>query len=162
MADPIVSTVFLQAWGKPLLILHALCAILLLGSMTHNVLLVVPYLWGRFRKVALEKLYVKVSFVAYLLTFGLGALAYPNYRYHVRALHFDKELPWASNLFDIKENWAGVGLGLFVLFLILSRIIDPTKDRQMLGVYAFLSVALALIIWLNVISGLLLTSYRSI
>lgn len=162
MADPNVATVFLQAWGKPLLILHALSGILLLGSMTHNVLLVVPYLWGRFRKVALEKLYVKVAFVTYLVSFGLGALVYPNYRYHVRALHFDKELPWASNLFDIKENWAGVGLALFVAFLILSRIIDPTKDRQMLGVYAFLSVALAVIIWFNVISGLLLTSYRSI
>lgn len=159
MAEP---TVFLQAWGKLLLILHALCGILLLGSMTHNVLLVVPYLWGRYKRIPLEKLYVKVAFVAYLLTFGLGALTYPNYRYHVRALHFDKELPWGSNLFDIKEHWAGVGLAVFVAFLILSRIIDPKKDKDMLGIYAFCSVVLALIVWFNVISGLLLTSYRGV
>lgn len=159
MTEP---TVFLQAWGKFLLLLHALFGILLLGSMTHNVLLVVPYLWGSFRKVALEKLYVKVVFVAYGVTFGLGALSYPNYRYRVRALHFDKELPWASNLFDIKEHWAGVGLALVCAFLLLSRIIDPRQDRQMLGFYAFLSVALALIVWFNLISGLLLTSYRGI
>lgn len=157
-----LATTFLEAWAKPLLILHTLAAVLLLGSMTHNVLIVVPYLWGRFRKTRLEKLYVKVAFVAYLITFGLGALVYPNYRYHVRHLHFDKQLPWASNLFDIKEHWAGVGLALFVAFLLISRVIDPKSDRAMLGLYAFLSASLALIIWFNVISGLLLVSYRSI
>ena len=156
------TQIFLYAWGKPLLLLHTLLAILLLGSMTHNVLLVVPYLWGSFRKVKLEKLYVKVGFVSYLLTFIVGAVAYPNYRYHVRALHFDKALPWASNLFDVKEHWAGIGLALFVAYLLLSRVIEPKTDRPMLGVYVFLSVSLALIIWFNVISGLLLVSYRSI
>lgn len=162
MADSTINDIFLQAWGKPLLILHALLGILLLGSMTHNVLLVVPYLWGKFKKVKLEKLYVRVAFVAYLITFALGALIYPNYRYHVRAVYFDKAMPWASNLFDIKEHWAGIGLALFVSFLVLSRVIDPVKDRQMLGIYAFLSVTLALIVWFNVISGLLLTSYKGI
>lgn len=156
------ATVFLQSWGKPLLILHALTGILLLGSMTHHVLLVVPYLWGRYPKLRLEKLYVKVAFVAYSLTFGLGAVVYPNYRYHVRHLHFDKHLPWASNLFDIKEHWAGIGMALFVAFLLISRVIDPQKDRAMLGVYAFLSITLALIVWFNTISGLLLVSYRSV
>ncbi len=156
------TEIFLYAWAKPLLILHTLLAVLLLGSMTHNVLIVVPYLWGKFRKTKLEKLYVKVGFVSYLLTFILGALAYPNYRYNVRALHFDKELHWASNLFDVKEHWAGIGLALFVAFLLLSRVIEPKSDRQMLGIYVFLSVSLAVIIWFNVISGLLLVSYRSI
>lgn len=156
------TQIFLYAWGKPLLLLHTLVAILLLGSMTHNVLLVVPYLWGTFKKVKLEKLYVKVGFVSYLMTFGFGALVYPNYRYHVRERYFDSQLPWASNLFDIKEHWAAIGLALFVAFLLISRVIDPKQDRQMLGFYVFLSVSLALIIWFNLISGLLLVSYRSV
>lgn len=154
--------VFLQAWGKPLLLLHTLCAILLLGSTTHNVLLTVPYLWGRFRKVKLEKLYVKVMAVAYTLTLGLGSVLYPNYRYHVRALHFDKEAPWASNLFDIKEHWTGIGLALMLAFWVLSLIIEPKQDRQMLLVYVFLSLSLAVIVWFALISGLLLTMARSV
>ena len=162
MLEATTATVFLQAWGKPLLILHALTAILLLGSMTHHVLIAVPYLWGNFKKVRLEKIYVKVGFVAYALTFGLGALIYPNYRYHVRHLHFDRELPWASNLFDIKEHWAGIGLALFIALLLISRVIEPKSDRMMLGVYVFLSAALALIVWFSLVSGLLLTSYRSV
>ena len=162
MAETSVATVFLQSWGKPLLMLHALTAILLLGAMTHHVLLSVPYLWGNFKKIRLEKLYVRVAFVAYLLSFTLGALIYPNYRYHVRHLHFDPHLPWASNLFDIKEHWAGIGLALFIAFLVISRVIDPPTDRPMLGVYVFLSVTLTLIVWFNVLSGLLLTSYKGV
>ncbi len=154
--------IFLQAQGKPLLILHALMAVLLLGSLTHNVLISVNYLRGKFAKIRLEKLYVKVGFVAYLLTFGLGAIIYPNYRYHVRELYFDLKMPWASNLFDIKEHWAGIGLALFVAFFLLSRTIDPRSDRRMLLFYVFLSATLAGIVWFGVIAGLLLVSYRSI
>lgn len=154
--------VFLQAQGKPLLIAHALLAVLLLGSLTHNLLISLTYLRGKFSKIRLEKLYVKVSFVAYLLTFGLGAVIYPNYRYYVRERYFDVSLPWASNLFDIKEHWAGIGLALFVAFFLLSRQIDPRSDRRMLFFYVFLSATLAGIVWFGFISGLLLVSYRSI
>ena len=156
------QNVFLEAWGKPLLILHALTAILLLGSMTHNVLITTRYLKGHFRKIKLEKLYVKVGFVSYLLSFVLGALIYPNYRYYVRALYFDKEVIWASNLFDIKEHWAGIGLALFMAYYLLSINIDPQKDRSMLFVYVFLSLSLTGIVWFAVISGLLLTSVKGV
>lgn len=154
--------VVLQAWGKPLLIVHALVAILLLGATTHNVLLTVPYLWGNVRKVRLEKIYVPVIAVAYALSFGLGALIYPNYRYHVRARYFDSEAPWASNLFDIKEHWTGIGLILVLAFFILSRMIDPRSDRNMLFIYVFLSVTLAVIVWFSLISGLLLTAVKAV
>ncbi|MBF2055484.1 MAG: hypothetical protein IGS03_18700 [Candidatus Sericytochromatia bacterium] len=158
MAD----NIFLLAWGKPLLILHALLGMLLLGTSTHHALIAVPWLWGSRKKLHLNQIYVNVGLVAYLLTFGLGAVIYPNYRYTVRALYFDKDLPWASQLFDVKEHWAGIGLGLFVSFFVLSRLIDPRSDRAGLFVYVFLSVSLALIVWFSLISGLLLTAYRSI
>lgn len=156
------SPVFLGAWGKPLLILHALLAILLLGSMTHNVLLTVPYLWKKYKKVTLEKLYVKVAFVAYLLTFALGAIVYPNYRYHVRDQYFDVHLPWASQFFDIKEHWAGIGLGLMGIYLVLSLTMDPRKDRERVMIYVFLSVMITLVIWFNLIAGLWLTALRGV
>jgi len=156
------SAIFLQNQGKFLLILHALMAVLLLGSLTHNLLISAQYLRGKFTKIRLEKLYVKVSFVAYLLTFGLGAIIYPNYRYHVRERYFDLNMPWASNLFDIKEHWTGIGLALFLAFFLLSRIIAPQSDRRLLLFYVFLSATLAGIVWFGFIAGLLLVSYRSI
>lgn len=158
-AEPVL---FLQALGKPLLIAHALVAVLLLGSLTHNVLITTNYLRGKFGKIRLEKLYVKVGFVAYLLTFGLGSIIYPNYRYHVRARYFDLHMRWATNIFDIKEHWAGIGLVLFLAFFLLSRRIDPRTDRRFLFFYVFLSVTLASIVWFDFIVGLLLVSYRSI
>lgn len=158
----LASPVFLAAWGKPLLILHALVAILLLGSMTHNVLLTVPYLWKHYKKVGLEKLYVKVALVAYSLTFLLGAVVYPNYRYHVRDQYFDPQLPWASQLFDIKEHWAGIGLGLMVAYFVLSLVIDPRIHRERVLLYVFLSVAITLIIWFNLIAGLWLTALKGV
>lgn len=156
------GTIFLEAWGRPLLVLHALLAILLLGSTTHNVLLTVPYLWGKVRKVKLEKLYVKVMTVAYGLTFALGAIVYPNYRYHVRDQYFDAKAPWASNLFDIKEHWAGVGLALMLSYLVLSLVMDPKRDRSLVLIYVFLSVSLATIVWFALISGLVITSARGL
>jgi hypothetical protein len=155
-------TIFLQAQGKFLLVLHALLAILLLGSMTHNVLICVRYLGGNFARIRLEKLYVKVAFVAYLLTFGLGSVIYPNYRHHVRAQYFDLHQPWASHLFDVKEHWSAIGLALFAAFLLLSYLIEPRQDRSWLPFYVFLSVCLASIVWFSLITGLILVSYRSI
>lgn len=162
LTEPLNSPIFLVAWGKPLLILHTLMAILLLGSITHNVLLTVPYLWGRYKKVRLEKLYVKVVLVAYTLTFALGAILYPNYRYHVRDLYFDKHMPWASHLFDIKEHWAGIGLGLVVVFYVLSLTIDPRKDRERVFLYVFLSCSITLTVWFNLIAGLWLTALKGV
>lgn len=162
LTESLNSPVFLGAWGKPLLILHSLMAILLLGAMTHNVLLTVPYLWKRYKKVRLEKLYVKVIFVAYSLTFALGAVVYPNYRYHVRDLYFDKHMPWASHLFDIKEHWAAIGLGLVGVFFLLSLSFDPRQDRERVLLYVFLSCAITLTVWFNLIAGLWLTALKGV
>lgn len=157
-----MEPIILVSQSKFLLVLHALLAMLLIGSMTHNVLITTRYLWGRFHKVKLEKLYVKVAFTAYLLTFSLGSLLYPNYRYHVRAQYLDKQAPWATNLFDIKEHWAAIGLALFGVYLILSLTMDPQKDRPVLFLYVFLSVILAVIVWFAVIAGLLVTSVKGV
>lgn len=157
-----VSDILWVSQGKVLLIIHALLAMLLLGSMTHNVLITSRYLVGNFNKIKLEKLYVKVAFVAYGLTFIFGTLMYPNYRYHVRALYLDKHAPWATNLFDIKEHWVALGLALFTVFYLLSRAIEPAKDRHLLFVYVFLSVVLTGIVWFAVVTGLLVTSVKGI
>lgn len=156
------STVFLENQGKLFLIIHALFAILLLGSMTHHVLIATRYFWGNFKKIRLEKLYVKVAFVSYVITFALGSIIYPSYRYHVRDQYFDIHAPWASNLFDIKEHWSAIGLAIFIIFFLMSLKIEPKKDKAYLFTYVFFSIVLAIIVWFSLISGLILTSVKAV
>ena len=50
-----------------------------------------------------------------------GGLVYPRYRYFVRGLYLDRYAPWASNLFDFKENLATLGLPLAIGAFVLAR-----------------------------------------
>jgi len=77
--------------------------------------------WGR--------IYAATLAVAYVVTFVLGLLVYPRFRYHVRALFLDRYEPWASNLFDTKENFAALGLPIATMLLVMSRAMDAREDR---------------------------------
>jgi len=64
---------------KFLLLLHTVAAIVCLGSITHNLVMIANYWQGKFRRIQLEKLYVKVSFIAFLCTYLLGGVGlYPD------------------------------------------------------------------------------------
>jgi hypothetical protein len=148
---------------KLLLLLHTAAAIVCLGSITHNLVMIVNYWRGQFRRVALEKLYVKVSFIAFLCTYLLGGIGlYPAFRYQVRYLYFDSALPWATGLFEIKEHWGALALAIFIVYYLLSRSIQPSADNPLTKVYILLGVLLTIIIWYAAIVGFLLVSYRSV
>jgi hypothetical protein len=132
------------------------------GSSLHHLAVVLQYHRGRFERAWLEKLHTRILFAAYGATFVLGLLAYPTYRYRVRALYFDREAPWLTNLFDIKEAWAAAGLPLAIALFALGFVLDPRRDRDLLPFYTFLSGTLALIVGFNLVVGLLVVSYRSI
>jgi hypothetical protein len=104
-----VNQTFLEPWARLLVVLHAAAAVVLIGSATHHAVITYGYLRGEAR-VRLGRIYAAVACVAYAATFTLGATAYPTYRYYVRGLYFDRYEVWASNLFDIKENFAARGL----------------------------------------------------
>lgn len=141
--------------------LHAASAIVLIGSSTHNLLVTVGYLRGRY-KVRLGRIYSATVVIAYATTMLLGMLAYPTYRYYVRGLFFDRHAVWASNLFDIKENFALIGLPLALGAFVLSRVIEPKDDRPLLAGYAVMVVGATAIVWFNVISGLLITMTKGV
>ena len=108
---------------KFILLLHMTAAIVCLGAITHNLVMIVGYWRGRFRRTQLEKLYVQVSFIAFLCTYLLGGVGlYPPFRYHVRYLYFDSSLRWATGLFEIKEHWGSLALVLFIeIFAVKNR-----------------------------------------
>jgi hypothetical protein len=153
--------ILLDGWARPLVLLHAAAAIVLVGASTHHAIVAWRYLRGRY-PVRLGRIYAVVSAIAYGATMVLGALAYPTFRYHVRGLYFDHHAPWASNLFDIKENLASIGLPLVVGALVLSRVLDPRADRPLVVGYAVMVIGVAGIVWFGVASGLLVTLVKGV
>ncbi len=88
---------------------------------------------------------------AFVLAFGLGLLAYPHYRVAVRGLVLDRQSPWASNLFDVKENLAAFSLPLLGVVLALEH------DQRAPRLSGFFCVALAASVAVIVGSGLVVT-----
>ena len=158
----------LQGAAQLLVLLHGLVGMALCGACTHHVIVAVGYLrrpsagTGLLRRVGLAKLYAWVTAGCYLATFVLGLLAYPTYRYFVRGLYFDWHQVWASNLFDIKENFAALGLPMALALLVMSRSLDPESDRTLVGPYVALVIAVAAVAWFAALSGLLLTLQRGV
>lgn len=144
--------IFLQGVARLLVVLHAAGAIVLIGSATHHAIITYGYLRGR-ALTRLGRIYAATSATAYVLTFVLGAISYPTYRYYTRALYFDLHARWATILFDVKEHFASLGLPLVLGALWLSRGLDPKQDRAVLPVYAVLVFTTAAIVWFNVFSG---------
>src|SRR5579883_636847 len=132
--------------AKLLVLLHMAAAIVTIGASTHHSLITVGYLRGRY-KVRLGRIYAATAVVAYSATVLLGCLAYPTYRYYVRGLYFDRYAVWASNLFDIKENFATIGWPLALGAFVLSRVMDPKADRPLLAGYAMMVFWATSIVW---------------
>ena len=156
-----MTDIVFESQARLLVLLHAAAAIVLVGSTTHHFLVALSYVRGRY-KDRLGRIYAATVLVAYAATFLFGSLAYPTYRYHVRALYFDRHAIWASNLFDIKENFAALGLPLVVGIFVLSRVMRPKEDRAMLVGYVAMASILVAVVWFNVISGVLLTLERGV
>jgi hypothetical protein len=145
--------------ARVLVVVHALAAIVLVGSTTHHALIARAYLKGNY-KVRLGRIYAATLAVTYAITFAIGLAAYPSYRYHVRGLYFDRYEPWASNLFDMKENFAALGLPVVVAIVVMSRVMEPKEDRHLVGAYAAFSWLVMAIVWFAVISGLVTTMVK--
>ncbi len=153
--------IFLDGAARLLVLLHALAAIVLVGATTHHAIIAVGYLRGK-PKVRLGRIYAATIAVTYAVTFLLGLLAYPTFRYHTRALYLDRYERWASNLFDMKENFAALGLPLVIAMLLLSRRMNPKEDKLLVGPYAGFALLTCAIVWFAVISGLLITMAKGV
>lgn len=173
-----VPPIFLYGLGRPLLVLHALCALSLCGTSVHQAVYALRLFTRPFAAVRLTKcrLFSRLVLLSYLAVVGLGGLLYPRYRYFVRGLYLDRYAPWASNLFDFKENLATVGLPFAVAAFFLARTLyrqpallttegdsqDGRLGRRLVALYAFFAIATAVVVGFNSIAGLLVASVRGI
>jgi len=149
--------VFLENVYSPLLLAHLFATFILVGSMTHNLLIIIDYLRGKFGRQRLEWLYIRVSLWAYIVVYIIGALIYPAYRIYIRHEYFDPQLPWATGLFEVKEHWGAVGLALLFVYYFLRKSFKPSEEKEKLYLYVPLCFMLNLILWYKIIIGCYLT-----
>ena len=144
--------VFLEGIYEILLLAHLFATFVLVGSMTHNLICVIKYLGGKFGRAKREWLYVRISFWTYLITYVSGALIYPAFRVYIRE-DFDTNLRWATGLFEVKEHWGALGMGLFFVYYFLRKNFKPDQEKDKLFFYASLCFLLNIILWYKVIVG---------
>jgi hypothetical protein len=156
------EAIFLYGARHLLLVLHAVGSIVLVGAATHHALQMRFYLREKFVRVEQEKRWAKVVAVAYVVTFVIGALLYPTYRYHVRGMYLDRYAPMYSGLFDVKEVYASLTLVVAIGLGALAFVLRPAEERWLVRVYAVMSFIVCGVVWLNVVLGLIVTSVRGI
>lgn len=144
-----------------LLTAHLLVGVALLGAITHqSVGLLRPSVIRADRFIAR---YAKVDHTAFTLSIAvlfvlsvlLGGLIYPNYRLHVRIPFEQMSLAWAIGLFELKEHFGGIGIGLLPAYICAWRSRDAAPR---LG----LTLALAFIVWWNFLVGHILNNLRGL
>jgi len=148
-----------------MLLLHVLCGAALLGALTHQAFSVARRptaparsFVDRFRGVN-SPTFTNVVCLLFFVSFVLGSLLYPRYRIDVRPILEDMQLRAANGLFETKEHFAAVGLGLLPAYWMVWRapqsIALAVSRKYLTWILAFLS-------WFNFLVGELLNNIRGI
>jgi hypothetical protein len=149
-----------------LLLVHALLAVLLIGAVTHQALSLwrpAPAdahrnLWTSFRAVR-GMAYTKGIALLYVLTVIGGGIIYPYYVLDAKKPLLNMGLEPVIGVFEIKEHFAILGLGLLPAYLYYWANGDPDRD---LAVRRILTWALTVFVWWNFLVGHVVTAIRGI
>ena len=139
-----------------LMIIHGLVAVGLLGAITHQTLATwttastpPSSFFARFRAVPSAS-FANAIVVLYVVAAALGAIVYLYFRVDVRPqLERDAHFP-ALGLFDLKEHFVSIGLGLLAAYWVCWR--RPLAEG--LGASrAALTAIFAFIVWWSYLIG---------
>jgi hypothetical protein len=144
-----------------LLIVHGLVAVALLGAITHQAAAVLWPVSGkahglvrRFRAVSSDT-YVGAVIGLYLVTMALGAFIYTHYTISARIALIQLQFWKPYGMFEIKEHFAAIGLGILPLYWILWRAPNPGVRAR-----AVVTTVLATIVWWNFLVGHIINDIR--
>lgn len=147
-----------------LLILHGLLAVALMGSITHQAL---AACWpakkaegfvSAFRAVSGAR-YTNANIVLYIVTMALGAIIYPAFRLVVSPYLVNARLNSINGSFELKEQFAAVGLGLLPLYWLVWR--QPLEARYATA-RAAITALLCFIVWYSFLVGHILNNVRGL
>jgi hypothetical protein len=138
-----------------LVIVHGLVAVALLGAITHQTLATwAPAgergsFFSRFRSVAPVS-FANAIVILYLVVAVLGAIVYLDFRVDVRPqLERDRHFA-ALGLFDLKEHFISIGIGLLPAYWVAWR--RPLAE-DLGALRAALTAIFAFIIWWGFLMG---------
>jgi hypothetical protein len=147
-----------------LLIIHGLVAVALLGSITHQT---AAACWpatskasfvSAFRGVAGVR-YTIANIIMYVITGVLGGVVYTAYRTAVRPYLESAQL-WAFNgSFEVKEQFAAIGLGMLPLYWLVWR--TPLEAKYATARAAITGI-LCFIVWYSFLVGHVLNNIRGL
>jgi hypothetical protein len=146
-----------------ILILHGLLAVGLLGAVTHQFIAAVRRqpvsgdgFVERYRK-ARAGTFTGAVVVLFLVNAALGAWLYPSYRLDVRIPFEEMGLGWAVGLFELKEHFAGIALGLLPAYWWAWRAKSCPRAGRLI-----VTSTLAFIIWWDFLVGHVLNNIRGL
>jgi hypothetical protein len=144
-------------WGERLsqinIFIHLLTSVFLLGALTHHFWLVI-----KGEVISHAKAVRRFSFWAatsFLVCFVWGSFVYPYFRYYVRFLVQDKQAPWATGLFEIKEHWIALGLAILPFYYLSSRTVKELNQRD-LRLHQASVVGMNVVVWYSFVVGAVL------
>jgi hypothetical protein len=147
-----------------LLIVHGLCAVALLGGLTHQAIAVLmparapAGFVSAYRSVKAAR-FTNFNIALYVATFVLGALIYPPYRIGVRVWIERARLWHISGLFEYKEQALAIGLAMLPFFWLVWR--DP-KDAATASARKWATLILCVIVWYSFIAGHIVNNVRGL
>ena len=146
-----------------LLITHGLVAVALLGAITHQAVSVVrgsgprsTSFTGRYTSVN-QRTFTRAVIVLFVSAVVLGALIYPYYRLNVRIPFEEMRLAAAVGVFELKEHFAGIALGVLPLYAWVWR---PEAAETHRSLRIALTVMLAFVVWWDFLIGHILNNIR--
>jgi hypothetical protein len=148
-----------------LMIAHALTAVFLLGALTHQAFSVArataaqkSNIVDRFRGVS-SPAFTNTIIVLFVLASIGGGLLYPRYRIDVRTTLEDLQLRSANGIFEIKEHFAAVGLGLLPAYWLAWR---PPLALEWAATRKYTTWILAFCVWWNFLVGEVLNNIKGL
>lgn len=148
-----------------LFLMHGLCAITLLGAVTHQALSIWwpvkggnPNFMARFRAVKAAG-YVNAIIVLFVITFIFGSLVYPSYRIGARIYMENLKMSSPVGFFEMKEHLATFGLGLLPAYWYFWRKpLLPQHDMTR----KCLVLVMAAFVWTAFLVGYVLNNIRGV
>lgn len=147
-----------------LLILHGLCAVALMGIVTHQALALlypartIDGFVTAYRAVSASR-FTNALITLYVATFTLGAMIYPAYRVSARIWIESARLWPISGLFELKEQALAIGLGMLPFYWLVWK--DPKDEGSRVARVATTTI-LCVIVWYSFITGHIVNNVRGL
>lgn len=153
-----------SAFWTIFLILHGLCAVALLGAITHQFFAAFKTrgssgssdFIGRFKGVS-PGVYTKAICILWLITFILGGYIYAQYRIAIR-IPLEASGYWRTQgFFELKENWSSMGLFLLPGYYAMWCM---QLNESFIKARSYLTAMLAIICWFSFLVGHIVNNVR--